>query len=136
MVLLANAPAKGKVLVVDDDIVTLTITRDRLEESGFDVLVQQESSGTLELIRAERPDFVLLDLNMPGLTKEKFGELIRCKNKPEKANIIFHSAQKLSRLQTMAKKEGVLGAISKTGNDALFIAQFERLVKRAQRAEA
>lgn len=123
---------RGRVLVVDDDWVALKITRARLEEAGFEVFSRAEAFGTSEVISELKPDVILLDIKMPLIS----GEMIAATLKPSeshgdaKFSIIFHSSQDLITLQEKVRKTGVLGAISKTGNDEHFMAQFERLFVR------
>ena len=128
---------RGRVLVVDDDYVALTITRARLEEAGFEVITRAEAFGTSQAIYELKPDVILLDINMPLISGEMIASTLKESINPEdaKTSIIFHSSQDLITLQETVRKTGVLGAISKTGNDDHFIAQFERLFTRHQKVQ-
>jgi two-component system alkaline phosphatase synthesis response regulator PhoP len=55
------------VLVVDDEPKTAKIARDYLESSGFQVTTASNGVDALATARHERPDLVVLDLNMPGM---------------------------------------------------------------------
>jgi CheY-like chemotaxis protein len=125
--------SRGKVLVVDDDPVVLKITRARLEGAGFEVVTRQEALGTSQAILSELPALVLLDLNMPALAGDAIAELLSDKLHERNISIIFHSSSDLVTLQAKARASGVIGAIPKTGDDELFVAQFERLFARANR---
>ena len=61
-----EAPAKPRILVVDDDPHTLRFVRDALNRAGYAVRVTAEPGEIAGLIRAERPKLVLLDLMLPG----------------------------------------------------------------------
>ena len=61
-----EAPAKPRILVVDDDPHTLRFVRDALNKAGYAVRVTAEPGEIAGLIRAERPKLVLLDLMLPG----------------------------------------------------------------------
>ncbi len=63
---------KKKVLVVDDDVLSLKISRARLESAGYDVITSERAIGTLLIIIREKPDVILLDLNMPEIGGENF----------------------------------------------------------------
>ena len=56
----------GRVLVVDDDAVVRELLREYLKQIGFEVVVAGTAFEALGVLRAERLDAVLLDLNMPG----------------------------------------------------------------------
>lgn len=55
------------VLVVDDEPQLVKVLRGYLEQSGFRVVTATDGPGALAQFRRERPDLVLLDLNLPGL---------------------------------------------------------------------
>lgn len=59
---------KPKLLLVDDEIDFRKATSDTLQRRGFDVTEAADGETAIELIRHERPDVVLLDLKMPGLS--------------------------------------------------------------------
>ncbi|MEY2935771.1 MAG: hypothetical protein RL033_6520 [Pseudomonadota bacterium] len=54
-----------RVLVVDDDLVQLKLTRLQLTQLGFEVSVASASTEALRLARADPPDVVLADVLMP-----------------------------------------------------------------------
>ena len=62
----AEVSSKPRVLVVDDDPHTLRHVRDALTKAGYAVLVTAEPSEIPGLLRAEKPNLVLLDLMLPG----------------------------------------------------------------------
>jgi len=58
--------AGAPVLVVDDDPQALRFVRQALRAAGYAVVETGEAAKVAELIRAERPCLVLLDLMLPG----------------------------------------------------------------------
>ena len=57
---------KTRILVVDDDPLTLRYVRDVLSDAGYAPLVTGDPDGLPGVIRAEKPRLVLLDLMLPG----------------------------------------------------------------------
>ena len=57
---------RARILVVDDDPNTLRLVRDALGGAGHAPLVTGAPDDFAGLLRAERPDLVLLDLMLPG----------------------------------------------------------------------
>src|SRR4051794_22962280 len=55
------------VLVVDDERQIAEIARDYLEHAGFQVVTAGDGRAALDVIRAKRPDLVVLDLGLPTL---------------------------------------------------------------------
>ena len=55
------------ILVVDDERGIVKLARDYLEQGGFRVISAADGRTALAAARHERPDLVVLDLNLPGL---------------------------------------------------------------------
>jgi two-component system alkaline phosphatase synthesis response regulator PhoP len=55
------------ILVVDDEWGIVKLARDYLEQGGFRVITAADGGTALASARHERPDLVVLDLNLPGL---------------------------------------------------------------------
>ena len=56
-----------KILVVDDELEIVKLVRAYLEHAGFSVVTANEGHQALAVFRHERPNLVILDLNLPGL---------------------------------------------------------------------
>jgi PAS domain S-box-containing protein len=62
------APAGARVLVVDDDPVVCLLIRKNLAPLGMAVEEAHTGPGGLEMAARTRPDLVVLDINLPGLS--------------------------------------------------------------------
>lgn len=62
-----SCPAPSRVLIVDDDPVIRIIAREQLGAAGFDVLEAADGQEGVVVFERERPDLVLLDVEMPGM---------------------------------------------------------------------
>lgn len=60
-----SSSAKKRVLLVDDEAYLREIYSLELSREGFDVLLATNGEEGLDAIRHERPDAILLDLQMP-----------------------------------------------------------------------
>ena len=58
-------PARGRILVVDDNPIIQRTLQFALKERGYEVLVAGEIAGALKYVRQEHPDLILLDINFP-----------------------------------------------------------------------
>ena len=56
-----------KILVVDDELDIVKVVRAYLEQSGFRVVTASDGQNALAVFRHEKPDLVVLDLNLPRL---------------------------------------------------------------------
>jgi two-component system alkaline phosphatase synthesis response regulator PhoP len=59
--------AKGRILVVDDEIYIVHILDFSLGMEGYHVLTALDGEQALEKARAEKPDLIVLDIMMPKL---------------------------------------------------------------------
>jgi len=55
------------ILVIEDEASIRTVTRAYLEQAGFRVLLAVSGLEGLEVAQRDRPDLVVLDLNLPGM---------------------------------------------------------------------
>jgi DNA-binding response OmpR family regulator len=55
------------IMVVDDDSDILDLARLVLEGGGYRVIQAASGADALRTLAAERPDLILLDINMPGM---------------------------------------------------------------------
>ena len=61
---MAAADAAATILIAEDDITQRELYSAILERAGYRVIVAQDGTTTLELVRARRPDVVLVDVSM------------------------------------------------------------------------
>lgn len=54
-----------KILLVDDDIDFVEITKSQLRKGGFDVEVAYNGEECIEKVKKDKPDLILLDIMMP-----------------------------------------------------------------------
>ena len=56
-----------KILVVDDEPQIVKVVKAYLEQSGFQVVTAADGSTALTTFQREKPDFMILDLSLPGM---------------------------------------------------------------------
>ncbi len=61
-----RAPSSATVLIVDDEPDIVQLLTMTLRSEGFRLLSANDGTAALAIARAERPDLILLDWNMPG----------------------------------------------------------------------
>ena len=57
-----------KILVVDDDQLTLKSIEHLLKEEGFDVLLAENASAALRILNDEKIDLIISDIMMPNVS--------------------------------------------------------------------
>jgi len=58
---------KGKVLIVDDAPDTLEIIQKLLHYEGYDVMIAASGEEGVKKVEEEKPEVVLMDINLPGI---------------------------------------------------------------------
>ena len=74
-----------KVLLIEDDDAAAEMYRLRLVADGYSVVVANDGEQGLAMARAESPDFIYLDLRLPGL--DGFEVLERLRGDPATTHI-------------------------------------------------
>jgi DNA-binding response OmpR family regulator len=59
--------SEAKILVVDDEPQIRRVMRTTLTSRGYAILEARSGEQAMEMMRSERPDLVVLDVNMPGM---------------------------------------------------------------------
>ena len=99
-----------KILVADDDRITLHALSKGLRDANYEVLAVSNGRDAVKLGCQERPDLAILDVRMPGV----FGiEAARRLRQRAGVNSIFLSAYSDQEVVELAIKEGALGYLVK-----------------------
>ncbi len=100
-----------KVLVVDDESSIVEILQMFLIRSGYAVRTAFDGPTALQLVRAERPDIVFLDLRMPGMSGL---EVLRCiREQDQKLNVIILSGYLDEETRQLALDLGAQDCLTK-----------------------
>ena len=115
-----------KVMIIDDDATTLHVLEAAIERLGHDVVVRDESLGTVNAVAKEKPDVAVLDIRMPGLGGDRLASLLL--ERHPSLIVILHSSVPLPELERMARLSGAAGCIEKSGDPTKFADAFDRIV--------
>jgi CheY-like chemotaxis protein len=108
-----------KVMVVDDDATTLEVTSVMLEQRGYEVVRRDSALGTTMAILRERPEVVLLDVHMPGLTGDRLAELVTPRKGKRAPLVILHSGSNRAELEQLATRCGAAGIMASSRRRAI-----------------
>lgn len=125
-------PLISKVFILEDDENDAKLAEQVLLSAGYQVLVQTASSGALSAIKTFRPDFILLDVMVPGLSGNELAKIInREKSLNCKPKILFYSNKSREELQILVQETGVEGYILKTDGPSAILLALTRLHQQA-----
>lgn len=118
-----------RVLIVDDDPLTLLTVRRALEGAGHQTSELSSGFGFTVALRNFEPDVVLLDVNMPGLggagalrSARELGDLLG-----RQPRILLHSGAGPAELKALAEELAADGYVCKP-------ATFKALVEAVEKA--
>ncbi len=60
-------PKKKRIVLIEDEEIIVNLLVAKLERCGYEVKVARDGIAGLDLIRAEKPDLVILDMILPRL---------------------------------------------------------------------
>src|SRR5438309_2668643 len=110
-------PAKKKsTLIVDDDQFVTQIYREKLEAQGFKVEVTRDFDSTLQTLKKEVVDLLVLDLCLPGINVVELIKNIRSESATQSLPIIVFSNPYLSNLTRAAVEAGATKFVAKVDN--------------------
>jgi PAS domain S-box-containing protein len=119
--------ARGPVvLVCDDDACVIEVARAVLEQRGYRVLTASCGEQAIERAIERRPDAILLDLLMPGMSGwETAAEL---KRRPETEHIPIVILSVLAQAETDSPAGAIVDWVQKPLDDAQLFAALEKAV--------
>ena len=71
---------KARILVIDDEVEIVRVLQRGLTVHGYDVLTATSGEKALEIVEQHRPDLLLLDLGLPGMSGSEVCKRIRARS--------------------------------------------------------
>jgi len=118
------------ILVVDDNAIVLEVTRATLEQAGFRVVTLDRASSAVVAVLQERPDLVLLDVNMPNMTGDSLADVLGRTRATRGTLVVLYSSLPANALRIKAMAAGAHGFIQKTGAQAELVRQVRAFLEQ------
>lgn len=103
----------SRILVVDDDSMAVRMIGFILKKTGHECLGAFSGAQGIQMLKSEKPDLVLLDVEMPGENGLDVLEAIRGDSDISDAKVCLMSGTMTDALRVRAEKLGAVGSISK-----------------------
>ena len=123
-----------KILVVEDDRATRKALQQLFEPEGYSVDVAQNGAQGLEMFRASRPNFVILDLALPQLGGQEVCRQIRKESEEVPILILTGSSDEISRVLLL--ELGADDYVTKPFSPKELLARVRAVLRRARRSPA
>ena len=121
------------VLVVDDERPIVQIAKDYLEHAGFAVIAAHDGAVALEIVRARRPDLVVLDLGLPRLVGIEVARQLR---RESTIPIIMLTARVEESDRLLGLEIGADDYITKPFSPRELVARVKTVLRRVDSAQA
>jgi two-component system response regulator VicR len=95
-----------KILVVDDDKAILALVRKYLTSVGYSVVVTDNGSEGLMLVRESRPDLILVDSEMPGLDGHAVCRVLKKEAATQSIPVMIMSGARISETDVLSGFSG------------------------------
>ncbi len=121
-----------KILIVDDEKDIVDLISYNLEKEGFATIKAYDGESALELVKAKRPDLVLLDLMLPGIRGLEVCKFIRKNPETEALPIIMLTAKGDQVDKILGFEMGADDYVTKPFNVRELIARVRAVLRRAE----
>jgi two-component system alkaline phosphatase synthesis response regulator PhoP len=123
---------ESRILVVDDDPHIVRLLRAYLEQAGFHVLAAYDGAEAMRILRAERPDLVLLDLMLPDRDGREVTRIVRSDPSLAHTPIVMLTARVEDRDKIVGLELGADDYVTKPFNPGEVVARVRAVLRRAQ----
>ncbi len=117
-----------KILVVEDNETNLYLIRFILEKSGYEVIEAREGTVGVELAIKEKPDLIIMDIQLPDIDGLEATKKIRASEADGDIPIIALTSFAMAGDRERALAAGCTGYIEKPINPDTFIAEIEKFL--------
>jgi two-component system, cell cycle response regulator len=119
----------ARVLVVDDILANVKLLEAKLTAEYFEVVTALDGPSALELIEAEKPDIVLLDVMMPGMDGFEVCKRIKSNPLTEHIPVVMVTALDQASDRVAGIEAGADDFLTKPVNDIALMARVKGLVR-------
>lgn len=121
-----------RILLVEDNAANLRLARDVLRKAGHDVSEARDGDAALRLARAELPDLVVMDVQLPGRDGLSVTQELRADPRTAAVPILALTALAMVGDRERILAAGCDGYLAKPFRYRTLIAEVERLGARPE----
>ncbi len=118
-----------KILIVDDEPHMIELVKAVLTIEGYDVTTASDGKEGLEKLEKMKPDLVILDMMMPGMSGREVCEKIRSNPKTKNLKVVFVTVARFSEVgKQVLDKMNVSDYITKPFENADLVKRVKKLI--------
>ncbi len=115
-----------RILVVEDNEKNMYLIRFILRNNGYEVIEARTGEEGIELAIKEKPDLVLMDIQLPGINGLETTKRIRESEVDDKIPIVALTSYAMTGDKGKALNAGCTGYLEKPINPETFMADIEK----------
>jgi len=119
---------KARILLIEDNLQNLYLTRFLLEQRGHEILQAETGPLGLELAAKVLPDLILLDIQLPGMDGHAVARALKSDPHLKSIPIIAVTSYAMVGDREKCLAAGAEGYIEKPINPESFVAEVERFI--------
>lgn len=118
-----------KIMIIDDDEAILKSLNDLLTNEGYEVVTALSGEEGIEKLKENKPDLLLLDFFMPGMSGGEVLRRIREDNQLKDLKVVFLTvASASSASMRMLEKMNILDYIKKPFENKVLIERIKKQI--------
>lgn len=121
---------QAAILILDDDPPSRELAQAVFETAGYTVLSAEDGVGLLERVKAEQPDLILMDLQLPYIDGLTLLRQLKADDETRQIPVVMATAYTLSELRAKALEAGCAAYLTKPLDSTLLLKTVATLVKR------
>ena len=125
-------PTAQKILVVEDEPDIRKLVQYNLSQERFTVLEAEDGEQALNLLQREKPNLVILDLMLPGLSGMEICKLLRQRSDTNKLPILMLTAKAGEADRVVGLEMGADDYLTKPFSPREMIARVRAILRRAE----
>jgi two-component system cell cycle response regulator DivK len=119
-----------RILIIEDNEENRDALARRLQRRGYDVVMAGDGQQGVEMAKSEKPDLILMDMNMPVLDGWRASQLVRADPETRELPIIGLTAHALAGDREKALQAGCSDYHTKPVDFPRLLAQIEALIRK------
>jgi CheY-like chemotaxis protein len=127
---MADSQKKKKLLIVEDDPLSMKLLADLLEQAGYEVHRANYPLPALFSVGRVAPDLILADLNMPQVDGLTLIRLLKGYVETEHIPVVVVSASDTQEAREATFAAGCVGYVAKPVDTRRFLDQIQKHFKR------
>lgn len=120
---------KPKILIVEDNINNLELFSDIINIAGYECIYALNGEEALEIAKREKPDLILLDIQLPGLDGIEVRKFLKSSDETKDIKVIALTAYAMKGDKEMFLNKGFDGYISKPVKIKEFLEAIDTYIK-------